>query len=1049
MKKFLYLIIALFMLSACVYALAESEAEWEFDTYSYSLEGYSGQAGDLVIPDVIQDCTVDILGLNAFNSNTGITSLVLPGTLRQIENGALSFCEDLVSLTLNDGLLVIGDNCICGNSKLEEVTIPASVCYIGATSFTNCENLRKITFSGVCPVFDGLSFDWLPEDAVIYVPDDQYDAYYAAFEAIGLWPNLQMSGAFAETVDFSSDPSKFGIYTDTGMIFCFEGYDVRVDVPAEIDGVKVRGIEAEAFKDMPYMCYVTLPEGVEVIGDSAFEGCNRLLYVDFPSTLRSIGSRAFAGGVHIKHLDLPEGLESMGSEAFHSAMFLSDTLDLPEGLKTIGDRAFADCSWMSEVYIPASVETIGENAFGGAGISYVVFEGLDLPEMPASVFADCNYLSDIDLHTKASKQQMLDIQAVVDGLGLDCRVWRIQNPDVDYVNDYLDVYENGVLIAYTGTQSHLRPWDTYDDIVVTAVGDGAFKGNTTIEYFAVPYNDAFTTIGAEAFAGSTLRIIDLFDSVTTIGDGAFRDCTAIEEILLPESVTSVGMGAFSGCTGLKKLTVLCDPSVIPAGALEGCSAELEIYASESATDEQLMHLSAVAGRAWNNPVTRIGETLPAVIPMPYEPLPGGDFWYDADYARLDLYSGYELNLILPREIDGVQLSVFGGSVMGRASWGDNYDTELPVVSVVIPETYTEIVPYAFSNCETLETVICYAPIEALPDCAFQNCTALREVIFVNGVHTLGANVFDNCPSLETVYLGQYLGSISDQAFLNIDGTAAFDAGRCITDPALMPDVDALLANVKRDPMPAPEPEPAPAPAVSVGEEGAPFFGLWTGVEMDMGDGILKKLSDFEMVMTLMLSEDGRAIMSDGDTIDMSLVGDGDWYPWRVEDGAALCEQYVMTITEDGRLCLNEEGMKMYFVKAGEAGETTPAEAPAAEPAPEAIPESTPEPVVEPVPEAPAQGGMTEVKYVCVSADMEGYTIDASMLGGEYSLVFHDGGAADFVVVGSALPGIMWEKLDSGNFQIDYYGTKMEIVWTDTGFDMNYFDTMLLHFVPAA
>ena len=31
--------------------------------------------------------------------------------------------------------------------------------------------------------------------------------------------------------------------------------------------------------------------------------------------------------------------------------------------------------------------------------------------------------------------------------------------------------------------------------------------------------------------------------------------------------------------------------------------------------------------------------------------------------------------------------------------------------------------------------------------------------------------------------------------------------------------------------------------------------------------------------------------------------------------------------------------------------------------------------------------------------------------------------------------------------VDMYGNALEIVWTDTGFDMNYMDSMQVHFVP--
>jgi len=218
--------------------------------------------------------------------------------------------------------------------------------------------------------------------------------------------------------------------------------------------------------------------------------------------------------------------------------------------------------------------------------------------------------------------------------------------------------------------------------------------------------------------------------------------------------------------------------------------------------------------------------------------------------------------------------------------------------------------------------------------------------------------------------------------------------------------------------------------VPVGEEGKPYFGIWNGVEMVM-DGYAMNFSDFGMTMTLLLLEDGRMI-ADEEGIDLSdpSILDGIEAPgWRVENGVAIGDGCTMSIAEDGRLILDENGSQLIFERTGDlpAGIAAPAAAPA--------------------PEQGAQGGMTEVKYVCVNADVSGYTMDASMLGGEYSMIFHEGGALDFVVVGSAMPGLTWTQLDSGNFMVDFYGNKLEIVWTEAGFDMNYMDSMLMHFVP--
>jgi len=1062
MKKLLCMAIALLLLYTGFGAQAE-QSMWEFDTDDYILTGYHGEGGAVIVPESIDGCSVDILGMDLFNADAALTSLTLSSAVKQVEENVASFCDNLTELVLPEGVQIIEDNSFICNPALTEVVIPASVRYIGLSCFGSSESLSKVTFLGECPVFAGNAFDWIADDAVIYVPDDQYELYAAALYEAECYSTILPSGANAVAYDRTIDPVLFDFDPSTGTITGFTGYAVCVEVPAEIDGVPVRAIGENAFAEHRYMCMLSLPEGLETIGASAFESCRTLLHIDFPSTLKVIESRAFFAGYKGYALELPS-VETIGDEAFAQCIRISDPVYLPDGLRSIGDSAFYFDAWMSEVYIPASVESIGDRAFGESAVNYIAFEGIVLPEIAANAFENCWYLSDIDLHSEATKQDAAQMQAMVDAQGLSCYVWRMQNPQVDYFADGLDVYENGVLTAYTGTQTHVRPWDTYEDVDVTAIGEGVFKGSQTIAYFSVPYNDVFTTIGAEAFAESTLRTIDLFDSVTTIGDGAFRscafladvtlpdsvtaigsyafsNCASIEELVIPENVTSVGAGALSGCTNLKKLTVLCDPNVLPADFLEGCNAEMEIYAAQTASGEALKHLSAIAGRAWNNPVTRIGEAPYTVQAMPYEPLPGADFWYDTEFARLDDYQGYELNLILPREIDGMQLTMVGGGVMGRAVVYDNFEAELPVVSVVIPETYTEIASYAFANCETLETVICYAPIEMLDDLTFANCTSLREVVFVNGVHSIGANVFDNCPNLQTVYFGPYVENVSEYAFVDANWEELWSLEQSITDPAQMPDVDALLAAVKCDPMPMPEPEPIaePAPAVPVGEEGKPFFGTWSGTEMDMG-GEIMKLSDWEMHMTLILLEDGRAIMSDKEISDLSGL-DEEYVPgWYVENGVAYSDGCTMTILEDGRLVMDEDGFKIYFERS-----ETQIDIPSVPYTPD---DTGSEPEITPAPAVSMYAGMTEAKYVCVNADVDTYTIDASMLGGEYSLIFHDDGTADFVVVGAAMPSMPWEMLANGNYQIDYFGTKMEIVWTENGFDMNYFDTMLMHFVLA-
>lgn len=235
-------------------------------------------------------------------------------------------------------------------------------------------------------------------------------------------------------------------------------------------------------------------------------------------------------------------------------------------------------------------------------------------------------------------------------------------------------------------------------------------------------------------------------------------------------------------------------------------------------------------------------------------------------------------------------------------------------------------------------------------------------------------------------------------------------------------------------MPKPTPTPAPEPARPVGAEGEAFFGAWHGVSME-AEGSTFIFSDFGTVMELTFSEDGTMSLFDGEKTDIG--------SWRVEDGTAIIGATRGSIQADGTLCLDEDGTRLFFVR-GDAADESPAEAPPDVQAPTASAV---------VPDA-STADRLERKFVCESAEVGGYRVDASMLGGEYALTFHADGTADFVMVGTLMAGLPWtqgtmqtEAGEADVWTVSYLGQPMEAVLTEAGFDMNYFDAMLMHFVP--
>lgn len=904
MKRSLILVLSLLMLALCIPALAES-TDWNYDANYAILRGYEGAGGDVVVPAEIDGFTVDVIGVSVFKGDT-ITSLTLPETVLELRSNAVSSCENLVSVTLPQSLVVINRMNFFSCNALSEITIPAGVRYIGDGSFRFCDALRKITFEGVCPAIDMDCFSILPEDAVAYVPDDQLEAYTAAFEKAGSTVSVQPSGKNAVVVENNGYvEEEFDFDASTGTITSYNGYATYLAIPETIGGAPVKAIGPEAFASHSYLAFLELPEGLETIGDSAFYNCETLGRVKFPSTLKTIGSNAFYNAYKSSVLELTS-VESIGDYAFYFAG-IKGSLELPEGLKSIGENAFESCPNMgADLYLPSTLESIGSNAFkGDYNIQYIVLESPTAPTLGENVFAGCDYLYDIDLNAHGTRQEMQQWQAYVDALGLSCRVWRAQDPTAQSPEKGSYTYDNCVLTEYTGTRTRIHPHLTVSKEPVVGLGDGVFKDSQTIEYFSVAHNDEFTTIGAEAFMNSSLKDVDLFDSVITIGARAFAGCAQLESLTLPDSLTTIGEGALDGLTGLKKLVVKCDPAIIPAGvfanlpalsdvtvetgaipahmfegsgvtvltlgagvieigesafantalktaemknivtigagafantaltsvdlpqiatigagafegsalerarlsaaasvgerafantkltqmviptagsfplsAVEGTSAELRLPADASA--EQLAAWNETLSRPWYDPMLREGETS-KFVKMPFEPTPAESFEFDPETGLISAYIGTDVDVVVPREIDGVTVVGFANynafdscQDYTDSSVESNRTEWVRLRTLVLPETIKELPDMMLAYCQQLETFVCYAPLESTGGNQFMLCRSLNNVIFVNGVREIGNYAFDNAGPLGNLYFGEHLVKIGQQAF-NFAGLTSFVA----------------------------------------------------------------------------------------------------------------------------------------------------------------------------------------------------------------------------------------------------------------------------------
>ena len=184
-----------------------------------------------------------------------------------------------------------------------------------------------------------------------------------------------------------------------------------LDMQADSKLQRVNTIGFEAFKSLN-LTSIVFPNSLKEIGESAFSGTKLKGGVKFNTTSNIVfGKEAFYFS-DIESVQLPYTTEisrSMFSHcyylkevtfgkvgvisngAFHSCHALTQ-IDLKgSGVREIGEAAFASCTGLSNVYLPASIEKIGDLTFGYCkSLKSITIEALNPPTLAGDIFFGLN-----------------------------------------------------------------------------------------------------------------------------------------------------------------------------------------------------------------------------------------------------------------------------------------------------------------------------------------------------------------------------------------------------------------------------------------------------------------------------------------------------------------------------------------------------------------------------------------------------------------------------------------------------------------------------------
>jgi hypothetical protein len=103
---------------------------------------YIGKGGNVIIPEGVTD-----LLFNSFLEES-ITSLVIPGSIKEITSHVFSELINLKKVVINEGVEVIGFSAFYNCWQLEEIHLPKSLKQIDSLSFFGCSLLKTVYYNG-------------------------------------------------------------------------------------------------------------------------------------------------------------------------------------------------------------------------------------------------------------------------------------------------------------------------------------------------------------------------------------------------------------------------------------------------------------------------------------------------------------------------------------------------------------------------------------------------------------------------------------------------------------------------------------------------------------------------------------------------------------------------------------------------------------------------------------------------------------------------------------------------------------------------------------
>ena len=680
---------------------------WFYETISFEDQtcarivsrGKEEYAGDLTIPSSLGGHPVSRIASSAFLCCSGLKSLVIPSSVKNIEIDAIWGCSNLTSVTIPSSVKSVGHGTFRNCSGLTSVTVPGWNCGIDFANVTNLVISEGTTEIGIHP---GSGFKNCRMIKSLTIASSVTNIGYYAFEGC--------SGLTSLTI-----PSSV-LSIGTGAFKGCSGLTSLAIPPS------VSSIGFDAFAGCCSLKSMTIPSSVTNIGNSAFMGCSGLVSVTVP------GRNCGIDFANVTNLVISEGTTEIST---HSCLGFRNcrkikSLTVPSSVTSIGDGAFSGCSGLVSVSISSGVTNIGNNVFSGC--SGLISFSVDASN-PAYSSRNGWLCSKDGTVLFADASGNVEIPLGITNVGAGAFRDRRGITSVMIPSSVTSIGQ-WAFEGCSGLKSVTIPAS------VTSIMDGAFKGCRGLESVTIP--SSVTNIGWSVFENcSGLTTLSILPGVTSIGWNMFWGCSNLTSVTIPSTVTNILEGAFQNCSGLRSVMIPSSVTRIECcSAFWGCSRLHEFVVSPDNPN-----YSSVNGLLLSKRGDSLIQCVSGDVSIPSSVTNIADWAFMSCVDSMFKFSVSDEN---PKysSVNGLLLSKKGDLLVQ----GVNGD-------VTIPPCVTSIGDDAFWGL-CIKSLSIPSGVTDVGARALYDCAGLTSVTIPSSVRSIGKKAFSGCRRLETIYVDE-------------------------------------------------------------------------------------------------------------------------------------------------------------------------------------------------------------------------------------------------------------------------------------------------------